>query len=372
MRDRNFLAELLQNPSGATAQPQGNPIAQAMLSQPTQELTSQPLATQQKFTPISVLDSRQALANSLLQQASDRSVHPIARGLAAYFGSKASKDIDRERTKTEEAVAAQEAERLRIKEEREQAELARKAAMEDRLFGLKEREVGIEERGLDLTQEKFKDESNLRRQELADKRETDKLQREKLSQEIKNLQNGNLSSEDAFNRSKNLRKEFIDLSGDFINQRDAFGRMQSVADEIKNNPDSAGVGDIALIFNFMKVQDPGSTVREGEFATAENSGGISETYRNLYNKVLDGKRLTPKQREDFLSTSKAIFESSRKQNIKLIDQYSGLAERAGIKKEDVLIDLGLAEITTKNKGESKGESKGSVLDVNDLINKYSQ
>jgi len=66
-------------------------------------------------------------------------------------------------------------------------------------------------------------------------------------------------------------------------------------------------GDMAGIFNYMKILDPGSTVREGEFATAENTRGWSETGRALYNKARDGVRLTPKQRTEFIEASQGLY-----------------------------------------------------------------
>ena len=42
---------------------------------------------------------------------------------------------------------------------------------------------------------------------------------------------------------------------------------------------------MALIFGFMKTQDPTSTVREGEFATAENARGmVGPHVRRMYNR----------------------------------------------------------------------------------------
>lgn len=320
MKDRNFLAELLLKP-----QAQAAPVGQVL---PVGGMTPQQtqLATPIKLTPKSVLDNRQALANSLLEQARDRSVHPIARGIAAYFGTKQSQDINRERTATEEALAA-----------KADAEKAREIEMENKLFGLKESELDIARKELGIKENEAKTGAEVKR-----------LQAQKLQKEIENLGSGGVDPKEAFDRAKDLRNEFTKNSGEFIKQRDAFSRIQSVKEQVDKDPESAGVADIALIFNFMKVQDPGSTVREGEFATAENSGGVLPKYRNYYNKVLSGDRLTNKQRDDFVNTSRNIFESSEKQHNQLISQYTGLAERAGVKKEDVLVDLGLIEKPTLN------------------------
>ena len=45
----------------------------------------------------------------------------------------------------------------------------------------------------------------------------------------------------------------------------------------------------------MKTLDPQSVVREGEFATAENSTGIFKKYWNAYNRLVKGEKLTEEQ-----------------------------------------------------------------------------
>lgn len=85
------------------------------------------------------------------------------------------------------------------------------------------------------------------------------------------------------------------------------GEQQQVLDyydKIEKSQDNQ-TGDLALIFSFMRMLDPTSTVREGEFATAENTGSLID--RNtvlLYNKVLQGDRLLPEQRKNFRSQAK--------------------------------------------------------------------
>lgn len=145
------------------------------------------------------------------------------------------------------------------------------------------------------------------------------------------------TSKTDFKKAREARKEFTDLSKDFFKQRDAFGRIQASA----TNPSAAG--DLALIFNFMKVLDPGSTVREGEFATAESSGSVPARTIALYNKVLRGERLAPEQRADFLSRGEALFGSANAQHAVRIQAFTGLSERFGIDPQNVVLDLGLAE-----------------------------
>lgn len=98
-------------------------------------------------------------------------------------------------------------------------------------------------------------------------------------------------------------------------------------------------GDIALIFGFMKMQDPTSTVREGEYATAQNAAGIPERIRQAYNKALTGEGLTPEMRADYVNTATAQFDSNYRQPYLQQEKfYKGVVERAGLRPEDVMLD----------------------------------
>jgi len=140
-----------------------------------------------------------------------------------------------------------------------------------------------------------------------------------------------------FDRETKLRGEFTTQAKDYISQRDAYSRILASA------KDPSAAGDIALIYNFMKVQDPNSTVREGEFATAQNAGGVPEATRAKWNKLLTGERLDPKVRADFVDRSQKLFGTSQEQHDKRVAQYKGLAERSGVNPDQVILDLGLAE-----------------------------
>ncbi len=129
-----------------------------------------------------------------------------------------------------------------------------------------------------------------------------------------------------------MRKEFTTQSQDFVKVRDSYARIE----EVKNNPSAAG--DLALIFNFMKMLDPGSTVREGEFANAQNAAGIPDRIRGMYNRAKSGERLSDNQRTDFVGQAEGLMRAQRGKQAELENQYRGLAERSGMNPADVVID----------------------------------
>lgn len=67
---------------------------------------------------------------------------------------------------------------------------------------------------------------------------------------------------------------------------------------LQANPN--GVNAVATIFAFMKALDPGSTVREGEQASAQNTGGVPTAITNAYNHALSGNGLSDDQRRQMV------------------------------------------------------------------------
>ena len=126
-----------------------------------------------------------------------------------------------------------------------------------------------------------------------------------------------------FETEQKLRKEFGGVSTveDFYKVRDSFQRIGASAQ------DPSGAGDLALIFNYMKMLDPGSVVREGEFATAEQAGGVDEQVRNVYNRLITGERLQPHVREDFVNRAGLLFDAQAGGFNQVVGQYRALAEQ---------------------------------------------
>lgn len=105
---------------------------------------------------------------------------------------------------------------------------------------------------------------------------------------------------------------------------------QAMGKETEGDSSGAGLADIALLFGYMKLLDPGSVVREGEFATVQNSGGVGETVRNMYNQVLKGERLSAPRRKQILDAASDYYGEAAGNLSNVNTQYSGYAERYGI------------------------------------------
>lgn len=129
-----------------------------------------------------------------------------------------------------------------------------------------------------------------------------------------------------------MRKEFTGLNKDYQTQYGAYQRIQASA------KDPSAAGDLAMIFNYMKLLDPGSTVREGEFATAQNAAGLPERIRAMYNKTINGERLTEGTRKDFIDRSEMLYGAAKKGYTNLKKTYEGIAKRSGLNPENITVN----------------------------------
>lgn len=123
-----------------------------------------------------------------------------------------------------------------------------------------------------------------------------------------------------------LRKEFNARQEvkDFRQIESAYGNVRAAG----ANPSAAG--DLSMIFAYMKMLDPGSVVREQEFANAQNAAGVPDQIRNRYNQILRGERLNPSQRQDFIRQAERLFAQRRQTYDSLASEYRGYARDYGL------------------------------------------
>ena len=127
------------------------------------------------------------------------------------------------------------------------------------------------------------------------------------------------------------------LRTSFFNQAQPHIQISQAYRKIETAPDTAA-GDMSKIFGFMKILDPGSTVREGEYASAENARGVPDTVKAQYNKVISGQRLTPKQRNEFTQAAGDLVTSQKQQFDTQKKYYSDIANNYSINPENIIYD----------------------------------
>lgn len=138
-----------------------------------------------------------------------------------------------------------------------------------------------------------------------------------------------LSLKDQLNTEGKLRDDFNSAMKPINEMNYSFQRLNAAQDD--------AAGDLALIFNYMKMLDPGSAVREGEFANAQNAAGIPDQIRNQWNKLVSGERLNPGQRASFKTQAEKIYEPYKKQGERLRTTYTSEAKRIGIEPSAIFL-----------------------------------
>ena len=136
-----------------------------------------------------------------------------------------------------------------------------------------------------------------------------------------------------FEATQSLRKEFTAQSKVFRDVRDSFARVE------ESSIEPSAAGDLALIFNYMKMLDPASVVRESEFAQAAATGAWGERIKAAGLKILEGERLSPVMRTDFVNRAGKLMERQSIQHKQREVFFRKQAERFGLSPEDVAMPL---------------------------------
>jgi len=111
-----------------------------------------------------------------------------------------------------------------------------------------------------------------------------------------------------FEQEEKLRKEYT-------KRTEKFGEVSTILSNLEASANAKnGPGDIALITGFMKMLDPGSVVRETEFATARDTGGLYQKLLNNSQKLQSGQlfALDSKQRAEYVALAKQYHDASQK------------------------------------------------------------
>lgn len=150
---------------------------------------------------------------------------------------------------------------------------------------------------------------------------------------------------------RQTRQQFVNLSKDNLTGLSAFDKISTAA------KDPTGAGDIAMIFNFMKLLDPGSRVTEGEVALAGQVSGAASQFLNLYNRLVKGDKLTSTARQDILFQAANIARETVANQRGLESEFTGIAERLGAKdvRDIVLFGDQVAETEKRLVGIKKPE-----------------
>jgi hypothetical protein len=119
-------------------------------------------------------------------------------------------------------------------------------------------------------------------------------------------------------------KEFATQTKDFNEVSRRYNAMVGAWRD-KANPAT----DSALIYGLAKIYDPAGAVQQGDIATIKGKASIPQTLVSLAERVNRGGELTPKQRDDVMSTAYTLVNSYSRQVQPQVDTYKSFSKQFG-------------------------------------------
>lgn len=130
--------------------------------------------------------------------------------------------------------------------------------------------------------------------------------------------------EKTFDNTTTLRKEF--QTG---KEYTAYSNSMRALSASMKQPETPE-GDLAVIYNYAKIMDPDSAVREGELELAASGASLVERMRKKYNMVSEGATLPPGTRDQLIEAMRAQGRAYNTSYSGRYKQYADLSQRQGI------------------------------------------
>lgn len=149
------------------------------------------------------------------------------------------------------------------------------------------------------------------------------------------------------------------LRGEYVKRTEDLTAASRNYDLIETSAaDDSGAGDIALVTSFMKMLDPGSVVRETEFATARDTSGLMGRLKAAATKIEDGRFLSPEQRQDFVRLSKQYLDAAKRQQDGVRASFAQIIDNYQLNPVNV---FGVEAVTTAQEQPAAGAIPQSFL-----------
>jgi hypothetical protein len=241
------------------------------------------LLNPEKFGKVVESLEKQRLAPSTLTEAIGKANEAVAKATTAQATAENAPD----KAKADAALAKAQAEKAQV-----EAKYAERVAVD-----------AIIKRGADLGL------TTAQTNEVLVRTRNLGIETKKAVLQLKALEaSGGLDPAKTFEQEEKLRKEYQ-------GRTKVYGELGTTFSNIKSSADAkTGPGDIALITGFMKMLDPGSVVRETEFATARDTAGLYDRLLNTSQKLQSGQLFTldSKQRTEYVNLAKQYLDSAQK------------------------------------------------------------
>ena len=185
--------------------------------------------------------------------------------------------------------------------------------------------------GLSKQEKESQREFELEKLGLKQRAEAEKAEREAAEEKKKQI----TKLEDDYRKEYNTKK----IVKDSKEIDSAISRMDNVWNKYQSNPNpnSKNALDQALVITFNKMLDPGSVVRESEFARTPQGQNLISRIQGASEKLAQGGvGLTDAERDEIIVVAKQLQEGQMIELEKEKQLYRELAEQRGLNIENIL------------------------------------
>lgn len=143
-----------------------------------------------------------------------------------------------------------------------------------------------------------------------------------------------------------VRKEAAKYVDIYKEREQAFKALQKTA----SDPDvkARAANDVAMIFQFMKMLDPGSVVREGEQIMVQRTDGLFGYWGNKLRQAQGGQSLNQDQRDGLVLSAANSMESAYDVYKDRHGFYEGVATRSGMNPRNIIPELSVSPLESLN------------------------
>jgi hypothetical protein len=162
------------------------------------------------------------------------------------------------------------------------------------------------------------------------------------------------TKQDIFKQEQDIRKQYTDTP-----EVKAFNEMKTSFGQITAGLNAkSAAGDLTAATKFMKLLDPGSVVRESELYLAMDATGVLDKFSNYHNRLLNGEKLTPNQREDFRNIANQLYKAAENKKLEYDQQYVDIAKSNNLDPAKVIV------------GYKKNVPSSQVRNKDDILKEY--
>ena len=160
-----------------------------------------------------------------------------------------------------------------------------------------------------------------------------KLENKKLEKEIEQMadRSGKIPSNKVADVEMRLAGEYDRKAKDFVEITKSFNNLQAAAN------DPSGADDLAIVFSFMKMLDPGVAVMEGDVRNVTNTSSKMNQAIATFKRIYDDKKFgSDTERKNFIATARKFYDNGKSALDVIKRDYEAKADRYGLNKDNII------------------------------------